>query len=116
MQRFESETLNFILEYEIQHGNEIERVDVEMWQHCKLSIVMKKTLRIIEDTKNKEEVEKAVKYWECRDGHYEIQEGYFCNSTKEGIAAPLRDSSFLTGGRKYGLLQKICNFVFRKTP
>ena len=91
MKRFESEKLNYILDYEVQHGNEVARVDEEMWELCKLVIVMKYPLKYIDELlSKKQQLDVSIQYSECRDTHYEIQEIFSCDSTKESLAAPLK--------------------------
>ena len=90
MQRFDSEMLNFILDYELQHGNEVERIDEGFWTLGKLIIVMKKPLRLIDDSESRKNLDGSIEFWECRDTHYEVQAGFSCDETKEDIVAPIK--------------------------
>jgi len=85
-----SEMINKILDYELAHDNFIHRVD-ESWRWA---IVMAYPLRILK-SQHKDDIDQSVEYWECRDGHYEIQSGYTCEVTKESIVGPLTDDNII---------------------
>jgi len=80
--------LRSIYDIELSCGNSVVRVDEPAGDRCPLAIVFKQPL-------HKGRIESllvlpsAVKWWESRDPHYEIQGGYICEGSRHVIAGPL---------------------------
>lgn len=83
-----SSDLRPILAFELNNGNRIVRVDVGQWTECSYAVVMAEPLRV-QDIEKKLALARTVRYWECRDTHYEAQAGFFDDLTRQSIAGPL---------------------------
>ncbi len=77
-----------IYQFELDRGNEVERVDEPAGTNCPYAVVLKKPL-------HKGEIERtldllpSVKYWESRDPHYPKEAGYRSETTGHSIAGPI---------------------------
>jgi len=78
--------LKDIYDYEIAHGNEVERIDAPAGTDCPLCIVFKLKLKFIASQKKLDE---TVLYWECNDPYYPSQAGYSEQRTKQVICGPM---------------------------
>ena len=83
-----SADLDPILQLELGKGNRVVRVDVKMFTECDFAVVMAEPLHVREIG-----IElclpPTVRFWECRDTHYELQAGYFDDLARHSIAGPL---------------------------
>ncbi len=84
-----SKVLKPIVDYELQNGNEIERIDRPAGTKCPLAIVFKKPL----DFSGYEKLygkPSGVDKWENRDRHYDLEAGYVCEKTRQAMAGPIK--------------------------
>lgn len=80
-------TLQPIVDLELQLGNEIKRVDEPAGTECPLGIVFKKPLHIREAKQLG--LSESVYTWESSDPHYERERGFACKISKHVISGPL---------------------------
>lgn len=84
-----SSTLKPLVDYELQVGNEVERVDQPAGTKCPLAVIFKSPLDF-RGYKEKHGEPKGVERWENRDRHYPLEAGYGCDKTNQAIAGPLK--------------------------
>jgi len=83
-----SAALQPVLEFELAKGNRVVRADVKQWANCDFAVTMAEPLHV-RDIQQKLRLPSTVRYWECRDTHYELQAGYFDDLARHSIAGPL---------------------------
>jgi hypothetical protein len=83
-----SADLKPILQLELQKGNRVVRVDVKMFTNCDFAVVMAEPLHFRE-VEQELRLPPAVRFWECRDTHYELGAGFFDDLARHSIAGPL---------------------------
>jgi len=83
-----SADLDPILQLELRKGNRIVRVDKKQWTECEFALVMVEPLHF-RDIEQELRLPSTVRFWECRDTHYELQAGYFDDLARHSIAGPL---------------------------
>lgn len=79
------EHLERIVESELEKGNFIDKIEIDKWTEVKKVIVFGREL--IEKDYN---IDNKIEYWENRDTHYPIQNGYTCKKCKCEIAFPMK--------------------------
>jgi hypothetical protein len=82
-----SASLRPLLEFELRKGNRVARIDTNIWTECKYAVVMAEPLHV-RDIEKELQLGASVRYWECRDTHYELQAGYYDNVARHSIAGP----------------------------
>lgn len=83
-----SNTLKPLVDFELQKGNEVVRIDSPAGTKCPLAVIFKLPL----DFTGYEEVNgkpNGVDKWVNRDGHYSLEAGYVCLRTRQAIAGPI---------------------------
>lgn len=83
-----SKDLQIIQDLEFELGNEILRIDEPAGSRCPYAIVFKGALHINQIRKQLK-LPDTVTYWESRNHHYEIQNGYVCEKTRHIVSGPL---------------------------
>lgn len=81
--------LEAVVQFELQRGNQIERIDRPAGSNCPLAVIFKKPLDIagfLSENKNLN----GVRTWENKDRHYPLEKGFVCEATKHAIAGPSR--------------------------
>jgi len=84
-----------ILQLELRKGNRVVRVDVKQWTECDYAVVMAEPLHV-GDIEQELRLPATVRFWECRDTHYELQAGYFDDVARHSIAGPLPSQGSLS--------------------
>jgi len=79
-----------IYDFEIQNGNYIASVQAPAGTKCDYAVVFAEPLTFI-GTPAADHLPATVQYWECRDPHYDVEAGYFCQKHRHSIAGPLLD-------------------------
>jgi hypothetical protein len=83
-----SENLQSIFEYEIDRGNEVERVDRPAGSNCPLAVIFTLPLDI-DGYKAIHHLPQNVRVWENRDRHYSLEIGVVCDKTRHALAGPI---------------------------
>ncbi len=83
-----SPSLRGVFRLELDAGNVIERVDVDMYSRCALAVIFKSPLHF-EEIKARFGKPERITCWENRDGHYSIEAGISCDRTGHSIAGPI---------------------------
>lgn len=78
-----------ICEFELENGNEIERVDDPAGSGCPFAVVFRRPLSI-PGTEAEKQLSDTVGSWECRDPHYPRERGYVSMRTHHAISGPMR--------------------------
>lgn len=81
--------INAVLNFELSLGNEIASVDTS-WGDVKQSFQMKKPMS--ELTKKQFIHDASLLYWESRDPHYSLENGFNSKAHSEDISFPLIES------------------------
>lgn len=84
-----SEALQPIYDYEISHGNSVERIDRPAGSNCPLAVIFVAPLDI-SGFASAHGLPKDIKTWENRDRHYPLEQGYVCELTRHALAGPLQ--------------------------
>jgi hypothetical protein len=82
-----SDTLQPIVDLELQLGNEIARIDQPAGTKSTLGVVFKNPLHFREAAKL--QLDESVYTWECNDPHYPKEKGFACKNSKHLVAGPL---------------------------
>jgi len=82
-----STALKPIYDLELAAGNKVARVDEGQWSETPLVVVFEQ--RLHHDKIKQLNLSAAVKYWENRDTHYDLESGYSCQTTHHAISGPL---------------------------
>lgn len=83
-----SSSLKPMVEFEVARGNTVVRVDRPAGTRCPLAVIFANPFDIPR-YKATHGLPPAVKAWENRDAHYEIEAGYLCENTRHAISGPL---------------------------
>lgn len=84
-----SESLAPMYEWELEHGNVIERVDRPAGSSCPLAIIFHKPLDF-DGFASANALPAGVRTWKNTDRHYPLEKGYACERTGQALAGPLR--------------------------
>ena len=87
-----SEILLPVVNFEINRGNQIVRIDRPAGSNCPLAIIFIDPLDI-PGYLNAHVLEEKLKTWENRDRHYPLEKGFVCKRTGQAIAGPLNTNS-----------------------
>jgi hypothetical protein len=83
-----STKLQQALQFELERGNSIERIEQPAGTKCPLAVVLAKPLDIA-GFKSAHGLPPGVETWESRDRHYPVQAGYVCERTRHALAGPI---------------------------
>ena len=83
-----SAQLQSIYDLEIELGNEVARIDEPAGSTCPYAIVFVKPLHL-KEIEERIRLPASVEFWECRDTHYPIENGYKCAVTSHTISVPI---------------------------
>jgi len=83
-----SQNLTPIYEIELRLGNVVQSIDEPAGSKCPLALNFLHQLHIAE-IRDQIALPASVEYWENRDSHYPMQNGYRCNVTGHVISGPL---------------------------
>jgi hypothetical protein len=82
-----STRLDGIVEFELQRGNSIERIDRPAGWNCPLAVIFRMPLDIV-GFQAVAGIPSGVRTWQNRDTHYPLETGYVCEQTNHAIAGP----------------------------
>lgn len=85
-----SKDLQPIYDLEISLGNQVKRVDEPAGTACPYAVVFAEALHL-ESIQEKLQLPSTVKFWESRDPHYEIGNGYVCEVTRHALSGPISE-------------------------
>lgn len=83
-----SEKLQSMLQFELERGNSIERIEQPAGTRCPMAVVLSKPLDIA-GFKATHGLPSGVDTWENHDRHYPTQAGYVCERTRHALAGPI---------------------------
>lgn len=86
-----SKSLQLIAEHELARGNEVERIDRPAGSESLLAIVFSKPLDF-EGFRKKSALPPNVRVWSNRDRHYDLEDGYVCDSTHHVLSGPMHEN------------------------
>jgi len=90
MNREHCPDLQAIHDYEVAQGNSVAHIEAPAGTACRYAVVFSQPLKI-RRTPQVAEIPSGVRYWECRDPHYAIEAGYYCEQHQHSVAGPLVD-------------------------
>jgi hypothetical protein len=86
-----SRNLQLIAQYELARGNEIERIDRPAGSASPLAVVFARPLDF-DGFGKRHSLPPNVRTWSNRDRHYDLEDGYVCDSTHHVLSGPMHES------------------------
>lgn len=86
-----SHSLQQIAQHELARGNEIERIDRPAGSASPLAIVFAKPLDF-DGFRKGQRLPPNVRTWSNRDRHYDLEDGYVCDTTHHVLSGPMREN------------------------
>ena len=77
-----------VYRYEIEHGNEVLRIDKPAGSKCPYAVIFRERLKI-RGTSQEQDLPDSVNSWKCTDPHYPREFGYVSEISRHAIAGPL---------------------------
>lgn len=87
-----SPDLRPIVELELSLGNQVRWVQTEGWSRCPLAVTLERPMHFAEIAARLR-LPEAVRKWENRDPHYDIEAGFSCENTRHAVAGPIEKTS-----------------------
>ena len=85
-----SKDLQPIHDLELSLGNRVRRIDEPAGTKCPYAVVFEDALHL-EAIREQLQLPESVKFWESRDPHYELGNGYVCEITRHAVSGPIVD-------------------------